>query len=98
MLCDGFLVSVTWTEPRTRLKPAEVLHSTANTHTHKQQSHWQVVLWLHSTLPSGSSKDLNVYSFCELAVPGLNLPVAAKNDIYAAVKLSSKTREAKIDP
>lgn len=28
MLCDGFLVSVTWTEPRMRLKLADVLHST----------------------------------------------------------------------
>lgn len=34
----------------------------------------------------------------ELAVPGLNLPLAAKCDIYAAVKLSSINREANPDP
>lgn len=88
MLYDGFLVSVTWTEPRMRLKLSEVLHSTVNTNNSLTDS--LVIFWLYSMPPLGRTKDLNVYSFCELAVPGLNLPLAAKHDIYAAEKLSSK--------
>lgn len=75
MVYEGFLFSVTSTEPRVRLKLSEVLHSTANTN----KCHWQFILLDYEKQSSGWIKDLSIYTVSELAIHKLILPLAAKH-------------------
>lgn len=59
MVYEGFLVSVTWTEQRMRLKLSEVLHSTASNVTDRFFSG-------STQSPHGWSKNFSVYSFSPL--------------------------------
>ena len=74
MVYEGFLVSVTWTEPRLGLKLSDALHSTASNASDRlfSGSDQSTHRW---------SKNFNVYSLTHIFFPWLK-----KSGIYAAKK------------